>query len=74
MRRPNLIPLDRTMRLPLLLAGGLRTAFADVVGSPIPGKLAALVRRLDDGHGSGKERDGESEAKKSSHINRRGRC
>src|SRR5215813_1689216 len=38
--------LDRTMQLPLTLAGGLRTTFADVVSSPLPGRLAALVRRL----------------------------
>src|SRR5262245_48636210 len=47
MRRPTvLVPLDRTMQLPLTLAGGLRTTFADVVSSPLPGRLAALVRRL----------------------------
>src|SRR5215467_6418771 len=47
MRRPNvLVPLDRTMQLPLTLAGGLRTTFADVVSSPLPGRLAALVSRL----------------------------
>ena len=38
MRRPTvLVPLDRTMQLPLTLAGGLRTTFADVVSSPLPG-------------------------------------
>src|SRR5262249_41369824 len=47
MCRPNvLVPLDRTMQLPLTLAGGLRTTFADVVSSPLPGRLTALVRRL----------------------------
>jgi hypothetical protein len=47
MRHPTvLVPLDRTMQLPLTLAGGLRTTFADVVSSPLPGRLAALVRRL----------------------------
>jgi hypothetical protein len=34
------------MQLPLTLAGGLRTTFADVVSSPLPGRLTALVRRL----------------------------
>ena len=28
------------------MAGGLRTAFADVVSTPLPGHLAALMRRL----------------------------
>src|SRR2546430_14913660 len=47
MRRPiRLVPLDRTMQLPLTLAGGLRTTFADVLFSPLPDRLAALVRRL----------------------------
>jgi hypothetical protein len=47
MRRPTvLVPLDQTMQLPLTLAGRLRTTFADVVSSPLPGRLAALVSRL----------------------------
>ena len=41
MRRPTLVPLDR-MTLPLVLADGLRTTFADVVSTPLPGRLAAL--------------------------------
>src|SRR5499425_2562864 len=60
MRRPNvLVPLDRTMQLPLTLAGGLRTIFADVVSSPLPGRVAALVRRLqaDRNERSGEERN-----------------
>ena len=59
MRRPNvLVLLDRTMQLPLTLAGGLRTTFADVVSSPLPGRLAALVSRLqaDRNERSGEER------------------
>jgi hypothetical protein len=46
------------MQLPLTLAGGLRTTFADVVISPLPGGLAALVRRLqaDRNERSGEER------------------
>jgi hypothetical protein len=59
MRRPNvLVPLDRTMQLPLTLAGGLRTTFADVVSSPLPARLAALVSRLqaDRNERSGEER------------------
>jgi hypothetical protein len=47
MRRPTgLVPLDRTMQLPLTLAGALRTIFADVVSSPLPDRLAALMRQL----------------------------
>jgi hypothetical protein len=47
MARPTvLVPLDQTMQLPLTLAGGLRTTFADVVSSPLPDGLAELVRRL----------------------------
>jgi hypothetical protein len=34
------------MQLPLTLAGRLRTTFADVVSSPLPGRVAALVSRL----------------------------
>src|SRR2546430_16397946 len=45
MRRPAQVPLDR-MKFPLSLAGGLRTAFADVVSTPLPGRLAALMRRV----------------------------
>ena len=59
MRRPNvLVPLDRTMQLPLTLAGGLRTTFADVVSSPLPDRVAALVSRLqaDRNERSGEER------------------
>src|SRR6266699_943642 len=69
----RLVPLDRTMLLPLTLAGGLRTTFADVVSSPLPARLAALMRRLhaDCNERSGEERDdGASTTKKSSRINR----
>jgi Anti-sigma factor NepR len=59
MRRPTeLVPLDGTMQLPLTLAGGLRTTFADVVSSPLPDRLTALMRRLqsDRDERSGEER------------------
>src|SRR5262245_33265392 len=59
MRRSNvLVPLDRTMQLPLALAGGLRTTFADVVSAPMPERLTALVHRLQDdcNERSGEER------------------
>jgi hypothetical protein len=42
----RLVALDRTMQLPLTLAGGLRTTFADLVSAPVPERLAALMRRL----------------------------
>jgi hypothetical protein len=75
-RRPTvLVPLDRTMQLPLTLAGGLRTTFADVVSSTLPGRLAALVRRLQADHNerSGEERNWAIATETSSRINRRGR-
>jgi len=47
MARPTvLIPLERTVQLPLTLAGGLRTTFAEVASSPLPSRLAALVDQL----------------------------
>jgi hypothetical protein len=42
----TIVPLDRTMQLPLNLAGGLRSTFAEVASSPLPERLAALVSRL----------------------------
>lgn len=42
----TLVQLHRTMQLPLTLATGLRTIFADVGSSPVPERLAALVRQL----------------------------
>jgi hypothetical protein len=42
----TLVQLDRTMQLPLNLANGLRTIFADGGSSPLPERLAALVRQL----------------------------
>src|SRR6266511_144028 len=76
MRRPiRLVPLDRTMQLPLTLAGGLRTTFADVLSSPLPDRLAALMRRLsaDRDERSGGRNDGASATETSSRIGRRGR-
>ena len=72
----RLVPLDRTMQLPLTLAGGLQTTFADVVSSPLPDRLAALMRRLhaDRDERLGEEPDhGASATETSSRINRRGR-
>jgi hypothetical protein len=72
----RLVPIDRTMQLPLTLAGGLRTTFADIVSAPIPERLAALVRRLsaDRAERSGGEPNhGASATETSSRIGRRGR-
>ena len=67
MRPTVLVSLDRTMQLPLTLAGGLRTTFADVVSSPLPGRLVSLVRQLqaDRNERSGEERNmGQSQQKR----------
>jgi hypothetical protein len=45
MRRPTQVPLDR-MTFPLTLRGELRATFADIVSSPLPRRLSALMRRL----------------------------
>jgi hypothetical protein len=42
----TLVQLDRTMQLPLNLATGLRKIFRDAGSSPVPERLAALVRQL----------------------------
>jgi hypothetical protein len=42
----TLVQLDRTMELPLNLANSLRTTFGEVGSSPLPERLAALVRQL----------------------------
>src|SRR2546430_14652839 len=70
-----LVPLDRTMQLPLTLAGGLRTTFADVLSSPLPDRLGALLRRLsaDRDERSGGGNDGASATETASRIGRGGR-
>jgi hypothetical protein len=78
MRSPTLVPLDRTMQLPLTLAGALRATFADVVSSPLPEHLATLMRRVNsDGDArSGEERNYgaiATETETSRRIDRRGR-
>jgi hypothetical protein len=45
MRCPAAIPFDG-MKFPLTLAGQLRAAFADVVSTPLPPSLSALMSRL----------------------------
>jgi hypothetical protein len=58
MRRPNvLIPLDRTMQLPLTLAGGYGRHSPTLFPPPLPVR-AALVHRLQDDRNerSGEER------------------
>jgi hypothetical protein len=75
MRRSVKVPLDR-MKFPLTLAGGLRTAFADVISTPLPRRLTALVRRLKadrDERSGGKPNHGASATEPSSRIDRRGR-
>jgi hypothetical protein len=72
----TIVPLDRTMQLPLNLAGGLRSTFAEGASSPLPERLAALVRRLNaERTASSREglNDGAS-TRKSSPVHRRGRC
>jgi hypothetical protein len=54
MHRPAKIPFDG-MGLPLILAGGLRAFFADVVSNPLPERLASLVHLLS---AAGDERSG----------------
>jgi hypothetical protein len=76
MRRPGHIPLDR-MKFPLTLAGGLRTAFADFVSTPLPRHLADLMRQLHEDRDNplqGREPGhGASTAETSRRIDRRGR-
>ena len=75
MRCPAQVPLDR-MKFPLTLAGGLWTAFADVASTPLPGRLATLMRRVsaDRDERSGEEpTHGASATETSSRIGRRGR-
>ncbi len=76
MRHPMiLVPLDRTMQLPMTLAGGLRATFDDVVSSPLPDGLVVLMRQLhaDRSERSGEEHDnGPSATETSSRIDPRG--
>src|SRR6516225_1631154 len=74
MHRPAKVSFDG-MGFPLILAGGLRAFFADVVSSPLPEGLVSLVRSLS---ADGDERSGEelnhgaSAAETSSRVDRRG--
>src|SRR5262245_28030967 len=75
MHRPAKGILDG-MGFPLILAGGLRAFFADVVSTPLPKGLASLVRSLS---ADGDERSGEglnhgaNAAETSSRVDRRRR-
>lgn len=74
MRRPAREQLDR-MKFPLALAGGLRATFGDLVSTPLPGRLADLMRQLnsDGDEHSGEEADhGASATEASRGIDRRG--
>ena len=74
MRRPTLVP-PHGMKFPLTLADGLRATFDDVVSIPLPGRLAALMRRLNaDGNNPGEDPGhGARATETSSHIGRRRR-
>ncbi len=75
MRRPGHIPLDR-MKFPLTLAGGLRTAFADLVSTPLPRHLADLMCQLHedrDNRSGGEPGHGARTAETLRRIDRRGR-
>jgi hypothetical protein len=74
MRRPASVQLDR-MKFPLTLAGGLRATFDDLVSTPLPGRLADLMRQLnsDGDERSGEEADhGASATETSRRVDRRG--
>ena len=45
MRRPTKVSFDG-MGLPLILADGVQAIFGDVVSSPLPERLASLIRSL----------------------------
>ena len=76
MHRPGAkVPFDG-MGFPLILADGLRAAFADFGSTPLPEGLAALMRRLsaDRDECSGEElKHGASATETSKRIDRRGR-
>jgi hypothetical protein len=71
-----IVPLERAMQLPLNLAGSLRSTFAEVASSPLPERLAALVRRLNAKRtaSSGEGLNDGPSTTKSSRLDRRGRC
>ena len=45
------------MNFPLTLTGELRATFADIVSSPLPRRLSALMRRLNADHDERQEGD-----------------
>jgi hypothetical protein len=66
----TLVQLDRTMQLPLNIANGLRATFADVGSSPLPERLAALVRQLGADRA---DRSGDSRNGREAEVRRRSR-
>src|SRR5262249_39100072 len=74
MQRPAKVSFDG-MGFPLILAGGLRAFFAEVVSTPLPERLASLMRSLsaDDDERSGETNHGARAAETSSRVDRRGR-
>ena len=71
MHRPAKVPFDG-MGFPLILAGGLRAFFADVVSTPLPERLASLVGLLtaDGDERSGEPNHGASATETSNRIDR----
>jgi len=75
MHRPAKVPFDG-MGLPLILADGLQAIFADIASSPLPERLASLMRslRADSDERLGEESDhGASAAETSCRVDRRRR-
>src|SRR5262249_55128679 len=75
MYRPAKVPFDG-MGFPLMLAGGLRAVFADVASTPLPERLASLMRLLSAAgdESSGEEPDhGASATQTPNRVDRRGR-
>jgi CheY-like chemotaxis protein len=73
MHRPAKVPFDPT-GFPLVLADGLRAIFADVASTPLPERLASLMRSLsaDGDERSGGEPDhGASSTETPSRVDRR---
>jgi hypothetical protein len=62
-----------TLEFPLTLAGGLRSTFDDLASTPLPARLATLMRCLSNECSEGEPGHGASNTETSNHIDRRGR-
>jgi hypothetical protein len=71
MRRPTQIPLN-ALEFPLTLAGGLRSTFDDLVLTPLPDRLATLMRCSSNECSEGEPGHGASTTETPSRIDRRG--